>query len=176
MDRRLYRSRSDRVIAGVCGGIAAQANVDPVLIRLAAVLLALATSGALIIAYIIMAIVVPEEPLDATPVPGESRPATAGGQEAVMADKNDEATTPVVPAPEVPPAPEVLSAQATPAPVATVQQRPRRRGGVGLGVVLIIVGLALLANQFIPDFDLWRYWPVAVILVGVASVMRGLKG
>jgi phage shock protein C len=60
--RRLYRSRRDRMAGGVCGGIAEYAGVDPVLVRIAAV--ALALSGGLgLLAYIIAWIVIPEAPV-----------------------------------------------------------------------------------------------------------------
>ena len=61
MEKRLYRSRTDRMLGGVCGGIAKYFNVDPTLIRLLAAALILA-GGAIIIAYIIAWIVIPEEP------------------------------------------------------------------------------------------------------------------
>jgi len=59
--KRLYRSRTDRVIAGVCGGIARYFNTDPTLIRLLFVL-GLFLIGGTFWAYIIMMIVIPEEP------------------------------------------------------------------------------------------------------------------
>jgi phage shock protein C len=58
--RRVRRSRQDRVIGGVCGGLGRYLEVDPVLLRIAAV--ALALSGGLgLLAYIIAWIVIPEE-------------------------------------------------------------------------------------------------------------------
>lgn len=62
MQKRLYRSRSNRMIAGVCGGIGEYFDVDPTLVRLAAVLLAMAGGPGLIV-YIILAVVIPEEPI-----------------------------------------------------------------------------------------------------------------
>ncbi|MFW6137564.1 MAG: PspC domain-containing protein [Spirochaetota bacterium] len=60
--RKLYRSRSCRLIAGICGGIAQAYSIDPTLVRLAFVFLALATGIApLVITYIIGWIVIPEE-------------------------------------------------------------------------------------------------------------------
>jgi phage shock protein C len=59
--RRLYRSRQERMLGGVAGGLAQYFNVDPALVRLAFVILTL-SGGAGILAYIIMAIVVPERP------------------------------------------------------------------------------------------------------------------
>jgi len=61
LEKKLYRSRTDRMLGGVCGGIAEYFNVDPTLIRLLAVVLIMA-GGAAIIAYIIAWIVIPEEP------------------------------------------------------------------------------------------------------------------
>jgi phage shock protein C len=60
--KRLYRSKKDKVIAGVCGGIAEYFNVDPVWVRLIAVLLAL-LNGVGIILYIIAWILVPKNPV-----------------------------------------------------------------------------------------------------------------
>jgi phage shock protein C len=59
--KRLYRSRDDRMIAGVCGGIANYFGVDPTIIRLVFVVFALGI-GSGVLAYIILAIIVPEEP------------------------------------------------------------------------------------------------------------------
>lgn len=59
--KRLYRSRTHRIIAGVCGGIADYTSVDPTIIRLLWLLVSLFW-GAGIIAYIIAVIIIPEEP------------------------------------------------------------------------------------------------------------------
>ena len=59
--KRLYRSRSDRKIAGVCGGLAAYLGIDPVIPRLIWVVLALA-AGAGFLAYLIAWLVIPIEP------------------------------------------------------------------------------------------------------------------
>src|SRR4051812_15756038 len=60
MDTRLTRSRDDRMIAGVAGGLADYLGIDPSLVRIAWVVLFLAGGLGLLI-YIIMWIVVPEE-------------------------------------------------------------------------------------------------------------------
>ena len=62
MYKRLYRSETDKKIAGVCGGLAEYLNIDPTVIRLIWALVAL--SGAGILAYLIAALVIPEEPYE----------------------------------------------------------------------------------------------------------------
>jgi phage shock protein C len=59
--RRLYRSRNERMISGVCGGLGEYLHTDPTLIRLLFVLFALA-GGPGIVAYLVLLIVVPLEP------------------------------------------------------------------------------------------------------------------
>lgn len=63
MQKKLYRSRTRRVIAGVCGGIAEYFNVDETLVRLAMTFIALAT-GVIpgLLFYFVAAIIVPENP------------------------------------------------------------------------------------------------------------------
>jgi phage shock protein C len=62
MSDHLYRSRDDRILLGVAGGLAHHFNLDPSLVRVAWVILLLPTAGFAIVLYIVMAFVVPEEP------------------------------------------------------------------------------------------------------------------
>jgi phage shock protein C len=57
--KKLYRSRHDRMICGVCGGIGEYFNIDATLVRLLLVLLGFTGSG--ILAYFIAAIIIPDE-------------------------------------------------------------------------------------------------------------------
>ena len=59
--RRQYRSKSDRVLAGVCGGLAQYFNLDATLIRVLFVLLAV-LGGAGLVLYVAMWIIVPNQP------------------------------------------------------------------------------------------------------------------
>ena len=70
MAKRLYRSKTERKIAGVCTGLGEYFNVDPVLIRLIMVLLIFAY-GVGILAYIIGWIIIPEKPAEANLNKGE---------------------------------------------------------------------------------------------------------
>lgn len=56
--KKLYRSRSDRMICGVCGGIGEYFGVDATLIRLAMVLFGFTGSG--ILAYFVAAVIIPD--------------------------------------------------------------------------------------------------------------------
>jgi phage shock protein C len=67
-ERRLHRSRRDSVIFGVCGGLGEYFGIDPVLFRIGFVLVTLA-GGAGLLAYIILAIVLPEEGAEASGQP-----------------------------------------------------------------------------------------------------------
>lgn len=62
MEKRLTRSKSERMVAGVCGGLAEYFNVDPSFIRIGFALGTLVTHFLGVIAYIVMAVVVPESP------------------------------------------------------------------------------------------------------------------
>lgn len=68
--RKPHRSVSDRVIAGVAGGIAAELGVDANLVRLAWVLAGVVTSGFAAVIYVLLILVLPEEGLPAPPAAG----------------------------------------------------------------------------------------------------------
>ena len=78
MNRRLYRSATDKVIGGVAGGLAELLEIDPTIVRVIWALMALVTGGVFFILYIVMWIVVPLGPDvaagqgGAAPVEGEA--------------------------------------------------------------------------------------------------------
>jgi phage shock protein C len=59
--KQLFRSRINRKIAGVCGGIGTYFNIDPTIVRLLYVMLTIVSVGIGLIAYIVMWLIVPEE-------------------------------------------------------------------------------------------------------------------
>ena len=63
--RRLYRSKDERMLFGICGGIGTYFDLDPTLVRLLFVLLTLATGIGLIV-YVVMAIIMPQDPAGVT--------------------------------------------------------------------------------------------------------------
>jgi phage shock protein PspC (stress-responsive transcriptional regulator) len=70
--RRLYRTRDDSVIAGVCGGIARYFNIDPVLVRVGAVALAF-LGGAGLLAYLAAVLLIPKEGEEGQPPEAPNR-------------------------------------------------------------------------------------------------------
>ena len=61
MEKRLYKSNGNKMLCGVCGGIAEYFNIDPTLVRLGWVVFSLA-AGSGLLAYIIAAIIIPDGP------------------------------------------------------------------------------------------------------------------
>jgi phage shock protein C len=122
--RVVRRSHSERVIAGVCGGVGRYLGIDPVLLRIAFIILSLA-NGLGLIAYVVAWVAIPEE------APGQGPPGAA---------------------------PE-----------------PRQETGrLVLGGSLVVLGLVLLLDRLAPDLD-ELFWPVAVVAVGVAIMLVGLR-
>ena len=62
MNKKLYSNTGNKMIAGVCAGIADYINIDPTLVRLLWALIGL--SGAGIVAYLACALIIPEKPSD----------------------------------------------------------------------------------------------------------------
>lgn len=69
MSKRVYRSRKEKVLAGVGGGLAEYFNIDPTIVRIIMVLLAWGSVEVFVVGYILAAILIPERPKDD---PGET--------------------------------------------------------------------------------------------------------
>jgi phage shock protein C len=67
--KRLFRSRTEKMVGGVCGGLADYLDIDPTIIRIVWVVVTL-MGGAGLLAYLVMWIVVPLEPESGAPVAG----------------------------------------------------------------------------------------------------------
>jgi phage shock protein C len=153
--KRFYRSRNDRVLAGVCGGLAEYFDIDPLLIRLLFVVLALIGGGGFLL-YIILWIVTKEVP--------------AGWQ-----------ASPVTPTPEnrQGPAPDPQPAGDTPKPqpAAVREPRPRKKhkGLIG-GLVLITLGILFLIQEFSETLDFGDLWPVLLVVIGLGLLFIAVAG
>ena len=62
MSKRLYKSDTNRVLSGVCGGVAEYFGVDPTIVRLIWALVCIPSAGTAIVVYIIAALVMPHAP------------------------------------------------------------------------------------------------------------------
>ena len=173
MADRLYRSRDDRMLAGVAGGLAEMWDADPALIRIVWALLVIFTGGVALVVYIVMAIVVPEEddrwPAGAPPAqPGPAMPSPAATPDAAAA-----AGTP----------PPAASGWATPPRDARAEARAARRaaraergmsGGMLLGGFLVLLGLFFLGREFLPSIDFDWFWPLVLVAVGAALLVSSM--
>lgn len=197
MNERLYRSVDDRVVAGVCGGIAVRLAIDPSLVRIAYAVLALVTGiFPLLVLYVIMAAVIPEEPSgfagrSPTPpgpgaVPGWTPPAAGGpawtGQGAVAPTGDaagPDATELAPPAEETAPAsPSAAPATWAATPTGTGQSRRDRSGGTVAGIVggLVLVGLGtwfLVRDRLEVDWGI--VWAAGLMALGVVIVIAAFR-
>ncbi len=167
MTDRLYRSRDDRMLAGVAGGVADMLDADPSIIRVVWVLLIFLTGGLALVVYIVMAIVVPERPIGME----IWRPGDAAGGTASTAASG--AAGPVAEggwrAPDGTVVPRASGAPVGPA-------RPRHAGdgtrvGLVAGLILILIGGFFLVRQFAPSFDLGFWWPTVAIGLGILLIV-----
>src|SRR3972149_5897912 len=93
MQKRIYRSRKEEMIAGVCGGLGEYFDIDPVIMRLIFVLLIFA-GGAGLIGYIIAWIIIPQAPLErqgTSAAPGISEKPTTSPEDSEAAKKEKRA-------------------------------------------------------------------------------------
>jgi phage shock protein C len=90
MAKKFYRSRTERMIGGVCGGLAEYFNIDPTVVRLAAVALTLA-GGSGVLAYLIFWLVVPQQPLNLSG--DEKKPESSGSGESSVDRESTDAGT-----------------------------------------------------------------------------------
>jgi phage shock protein PspC (stress-responsive transcriptional regulator) len=161
--RRLYRCRHDRPIAGVAAGIAEYLDIDPTLVRVLWILSAF-FGGFTILLYIILAFVIPLEPL---PVAG---PNVDGG--ATTGPTIDDGTTTSPAAADGDPV-----AAAWTGPVAHEHStRGESRVGLGLGVLLVVFGALALTGPLFPGwFAGVALGPTLIIALGVALVVVGTR-
>ena len=72
MEKKLYRSRTDKKVCGVCAGLAKYLNMDVSIMRIVVLLLCCFAGGGLL-AYLICALVIPEEPENIVEIPKENK-------------------------------------------------------------------------------------------------------
>lgn len=149
MGGRLYRSRDDRMLAGVAGGLAELWDADPSLVRVIWALLVVFTGGAALVVYIIMAFIVPEE--DELPIaPGSMAAADAQAAQIARAE----------------------------ARAARRAARAGRGGTLPVGVLvggfLVLLGLFFLVREYLPSIDFDWFWPLVLVGLGILLVVAGI--
>jgi phage shock protein C len=156
---RLERSATNRVIGGVCGGIAEYLAVDPTLVRVVFVVTAFITAGLGVLFYIVLLILMP--------LPGQHAPFTTPtapteGADTTAHTEGDPSVT--APATVTPVDPAVRQAEAD-----------RRR--MAFGYVLIALGVAFfLSNAGAFRFVQWQYiWPLVLIGIGVLFLVQRVR-
>jgi len=160
--KRLTRSRDDRMLAGVAGGIGKYFDTDPTLIRLIFVVAAFATDGLMIWIYILMAIVVPEEKKADTAYPASRENGVVrDAEEDLGEDVEDVRETDVYTGTENP--------SLNPAPA-----REKADPAVWVGIGLVLLGLFLLVDRL--GWFWWLnwsiLWPVLIVLMGLWVILR----
>lgn len=154
MKKKLYRSRKDYMIAGVCGGIAEYFDIDSTLVRLLTVLVVL-IGGAGVIAYIIAWIVIPKNPDQISDEAFEEREK--------VKEKIKKGAKEVIE--------EVKEHFESEEPSHKSEKNRRILGGI----IVIAIGLTFLLNSLFPWVGWGRLWPVILIAVGTIIMIQAFK-
>lgn len=186
MNARLYRSEDDRMVAGVCGGLADYFEVDATLVRAVFVILAFLNGAGLLI-YLALAIVVPRHGVPsqdtqailrenveelgktAKKVAEDVQKAIAGGE---ADSRGDEAEAGADDAAE-----EDADSEAEAAAPAERPRAPRQRGAIA-GLILVGLGLVFLGQNLglLRWWDWSLFWPLVLIVMGAALLWRRIQG
>jgi len=143
--KKITRSNTDYLIAGVCGGLAKYFEIDPIIVRLAWVLVILA-GGAGIIAYIVAWIIIPEEAM-MKKSPEILEKADDIAEKVNRGFKKNSAG----------------SSRRGNSPIEV------------LGYLLVIFGIIAIVENFYPRFGLENFWPVLIIIFGLSMVARSVR-
>lgn len=154
MNKKLYRSRKDYMIGGVCGGIAEYFDIDSTLVRLLAVL-AVFLGGGGIIAYIIAWIIIPKNPDQVSDKAFEEREN--------IKEKVKKGTKDVIE--------EVKEHFESEEPAYRSEKNRRILGGI----IIITIGLIFLLNGFFPWVGWNKLWPTILIAAGIIIMVQAFK-
>jgi len=195
---RLYRSRDDRMLFGVAGGMADWLDVDPAIVRIVWALLILA-GGAGLLLYVVAAIVIPEEPVERAEVavPMSAAPAADVGVASGAGAEPDATSTAAATASKAPTGAASAGAAGSVAgssmwatgghPSRQATREARRAEGraarghregngvVILGVILVALGGWLLARMYLPFFDDRIVGTVFLLIVGILLVVSAMN-
>ncbi|MDQ2912206.1 MAG: PspC domain-containing protein [Chloroflexota bacterium] len=159
MKSRLERSNTNRVISGVCGGIAEYLAVDPTLVRVAFVVMTF-VGGVGILAYIVLLILMPQ--------PGQPAPFTKAAPSTASTDTTARVEADSTATPQ--------TTSVTPVDPA-VQQAEAERRRSAVGYLLIALGVVfLLSNVGAFRIIQWNYvWPLVLIGLGALFLLQRVR-
>ncbi len=177
MPKRLHRSQSERMIAGVCGGLAEYFDVDPVFMRLAFVLLAFLT-GIGFLLYPLLWIIMPEEGSVERPPREVVRENLDKMREDAerLGDELRRATGRPTAAGETTAGSATTTGETTGEPTTTIIEppihtHPRPSGDRQFiaGVIVLLLGLLLLLQNLNLFWwaSFWRLWPLVLVAIGL---------
>lgn len=146
---RLYRSQSNSVIAGVCGGLGDSLNADPILFRVL-FLLALIIGGSGFIVYLILWIVLPLEEIPVINTSNEP-------------DMEEEKKS------------QMFSGEKKSDNMEQKKKDQKNDGNLWGGLILITLGAIFLIDRFVPRIDFGDLWPLILIVVGVILISKSYK-
>ena len=173
--KKLYRSRQERIIAGVAGGLSEYFSVDPVLVRIIFVALAL-VHGLGILIYIVFVLIIPNE--EGGDVVGKIASLSLGlkkGEEKLAGKIKEWAQKA-----EAEKKSAETMAKAAPEKKEMPESEPEGNAGwfkdkkrvIGLAVVIVGV-VSLLNSLFHISWFRWDiFWPIALIIVGIYLTVR----
>jgi phage shock protein C len=157
--KKFYRSRTDKVFAGVCGGLAEYFSVDTLVVRLLFLALVIVAGGGFL-AYIILWIITPEKPIDYSqfqnsptmenkPSPENKQSSYEQPQDSQEKSKND--------------------------PFHYPPRKHKDRGSLIGGLVLITLGVLFLADEFIPHVSFSDLWPIILVVIGIGLLINSFS-
>ena len=157
MKERLYRSRIDRVFGGVCSGLSQYLNLDPILVRVIFIILSI-INGLGFLLYIVLWIVVPEDPNFFEFKTNMGNPEPPKGQSANENSTNTDTNTKYD-----------FSSATFP------QKKNGSSGRIIVGVLFIGLGFLFFVDRIFPYFDFEDFLPILFIIVGIALLWNSLK-
>ena len=173
MHARLYRSRDDRILAGVAGGVAEYFDLDPSLVRIVWALLVFAGGFGLLL-YIVMAIVVPEEPwAGEQPWAQSPDPGTAAAGIAATGPSAAPGTSASAPDWRAQRSAERAARRADRR--AGRDDSPRTAALV-IGGLFVLIGIAFLAREVFPAITFDYFWPLVLVGIGVVVLATAFRG
>lgn len=143
MEKRLYRSYTDKMLGGVCGGLGEYFDIDPVIIRILFVVAVLFGGGG-VLAYIILWIVIPQKPYTVPKFENSSEPKNDGESSTSNESRFDE----------------------------FISQKKKMNKTSLAGIVLIFLGVLFLLDNFVPRFSFHDFWPLILIGIGFALILN----